>query len=213
MILNYLKKYWLCVITIIFVIGIAFYLTTCNPQSQNETVYIHDTTVKTRYELAVKYDTIVKWYERVTIKEVKADTVRYQKVDSVFIAQQDGKDLMLGIEKKGTDLRVFALNKRKQLLKEELFTGVYRDFTAYSVEDKIVVKTNVWSYTGIRIYGEAYLPVQKTFRKDGLKNIHYKFGLETGFSFKEVIELNAGIEHDFKTQENQFKINLKTKLY
>lgn len=201
-----LQKYWLHIVLVLSILGIIFYFITCNPVPTNETVYIHDTTIQTRYAIETEKDTVVKWYERITIKEVKADTVRYQKVDSVFIAEQDSKDLMLGIEKKGTDLRVFALNKKKQLLKEELFTGVYNNFTAYSAEDKIVIKTNVWYWNGVNFAYE-----QKRNVRD-IKTIENTIDLTSGVNFKEKIYLDAGAEYDIKNREIRLKAKLNMRL-
>jgi uncharacterized protein YpmB len=202
-----LKKYWLQILLILTIVGITFYFTTCNPQPQNDTVYIHDTTVQTRYEIQLQKDTVTKWYEKVYIKEVKPDTIRYQRVDSVFIESQKDKDLILGFDKKGTDLRIWALNMNKQLLKEQLFTGVYNTFSAYSANDKVVVKTEVWEWNRVKLGYEHKRNV------NDLKTFEHSVDVLTGVSFKERISLDAGLEYHLQEKDLKLKGKLTLTIF
>ena len=196
------------IITILIITaGVFAYLYYTSYPNPNDTLIIHDTTTITRYETQLQKDTVTKWYERITIKESKPTVIYQQKIDTVFLEKVKSYDLILGIYKKGTNLRVFALNKDKMLLKEELFEDVYNNFTAFSAEDKVVVKSQRFYWNGLEAGYEHKRPV------NDLKTYVHSIDLMTGINYIDRLSLDAGTEFDLTNKEFNLKAKLTVRIF
>lgn len=192
---------FIIIFLILIIAGVIFYFKACTEQERiSETQIIHDTTTITRYETQYKTNTEIKWLEKIVKVQSEPKVIYQQKIDSVFIEKTKSYDLILGIEKKGTNLRVFAMNQNSMLLKEQLFENVYDNFTAYSTTDKVIVKSNLFYFNGIKIGYEHKRPIRD------LKTYSHSIDVMTGVSFIDKLSLDAGAEYDSKD------INLKAKL-
>lgn len=201
----------LAVVAVIGVIATIYNFGCPNEPRYPNTVVTHDTLVLERYNL--KIDTLQNnILKNVVSKEVQPSIIYQEKITYRDIEKFKDYDLTLGFEKKGNTLRIFAVNMNDSLIKEQVFEDVYSNFSAWSANDKIVVKSNKFSFTGVKIYGETYLPVQNIVQKDFYKQANYRLGVEAGVDYKNKVELNLGIEKDFTTKDFQIKLKTSYKL-
>ena len=170
-----MNKYLVIASLILAIIGTIILTRFFTPKPEG-TIFIHDTTTLTRYQTELKRDTIIKWYEKIVWKEVKPEIIYSQKVDSIFIETIKYKDLMLKIEKKGNNLKIFAVNISDSLIKEYNFADVGQDFTATSTTGNIFVKSKKLYWTGFEPYLNYSLNNLKW--KEGEFNIGLRTGLE-----------------------------------
>lgn len=201
------KLTWILIAIILILIAVLVFWKGCDKEQEpGQTVYVHDTTVQVRYERSV--DTVkIPFYKKIYLKEVKADTIKYQTVDTVFIEQQKDKDLILGFEKTGTDLKIWALNINGRLLKEQMFTNVYGNFSAYSATNSVVVKSSLWYWNGINASYTHVRPVSD------LKLYRHNVDLTTGVNFINRYSLDAGMEYDIGNKELGLKGRVSARLF
>lgn len=171
-----------------------------------ETIVVNDTVTVTRYEERLRVDTTIKFIDRVVWKEVPAKIVIQQKIDSVFIERIKSFDFMLGLEKKNTRLRVFAVNLQDSLIKERYFENVGNDFTVYSKARGVFVKSKRFYWEGLQLQGSY-----------SFKNLKYDggtvpVGLRTGINYMGRAGLEVSSEYNFMLKEFETKITVKINL-
>jgi hypothetical protein len=171
----------------------------------SETIYVHDTTVVTRYLTELKTDTVIKWYERIIYKNVHPDVVYEQKVDSIFIERIRYKDVMLKVEKSGNKVRIYAVNQKDSLLKEYIFSSVGNDFTATATDNNIFLKTKKFYWSGLITELKATSKINKLAE---YRDYEYTAGIKTGVSYYDKLYLLGGIEYPMKLQEPLLKLEL-----
>lgn len=198
------------VIVLIFLIFLLYKNKTQQPV-EPETRIIYDTSVVYKYNEVVKYDTVVKWYQKLIYKEVPANTVYVQKIDTAFIEKVKYEDVMLSVNKKGKDLTIYALNQAGMLLKEYHYK-IGDDFTATSARDKLVIKTKKFYWSGIDITAEGNIEPGEMINKQFYKNINYRLGVESGISYYNDVSLKLGFERDFERGVNLIKLKTTIKL-
>lgn len=202
-----------------FIIGIATAISLmvvinkgCNGGGDSQIVYVHDTTIETRYETQIQKDTVIKWFEKIVWREVKPEVVYYNTVDSIFIVKVQDLDVMLSVKKSGSDLYIYALNQNGKLLKQYVYKNVGNDFTATSQTGNIFVKSKLWYWDGVEPYVETKLGF-KEIGKDFYKNLNYSIGVETGINFKNKADLRLGIGTNLTTGENSLKLRGSYRLW
>lgn len=178
----------------------------CNDEPvEPETRIIYDTSVVYKYNEVVKRDTVIKWYEKVIYKEVPANTIYVQKVDTAFIEKVKYEDVMLSVSKRGKDLTIYALNQAGMLLKEYHYR-IGDDFTATSAKDKLIVKTRKLYWTGIDLTAEGNINPVDVIKSDFYRNVNYRLGMESGVSLYDDVSLKLGLERDFSSGVNSIKL-------
>ena len=162
---------------------------------------VYDTLTIDRYNYETARDTVVRWYERVVYKTPEPVIIYKQKTDSVFIEKIRYKDLMLKLDKKGNDLKIFAVNSYDSTVKEYFFPNVYPNFSATSAEGDIVIKNQRFDFDLLRFTLEHQRLVQQY---DKLESGTFTLGFEPRIKFGNTFELELGIKH--KT-ENTLSLN------
>jgi len=172
-----------------------------------ETVTIHDTTTLERYNLRI--DTMQNNVIRNIISHQSEPTIIYQeKISWKEIEKFKDYDLMLGFEKKNNTLRVFAVNQNDSLIKEEVFNNVFDNFEAWSANDRIVVKSNKFSWNGLNLGVEHSRPV--TDLKTSFQN---KIDLTTGLKYKDRYSFDAGAEYNVEQKDIKLKAKITVRLF
>lgn len=162
---------------------------------------VHDTLTITRYNYETARDTVIRWYEKVIYKSPEPVVIYSQKTDSVFIEKIRYKDLMLKLNKKGNDLKIFAVNSYDSTVKEYFFPNIYPNFSATSTEGNIIIKNNRFDLDFFRFSLEH----QRTIPQyDKLANGNLTLGFEPKLKFGNSFELELGLKH--KT-ENTLSLN------
>lgn len=202
--LNLIKKYWLYILLVLALAGTIFYFNTCNPLPKPETIIIHDTTTFERYNERI--DTVSNNIIKRIFSEQSEPTVIYkEKIKE--IDRFKNYPLGLGYEKKGTTLRIFAINLSDSTITEQIFENVYNNFSAYSANDRIVVKSNKFEWTGITAGYE-----HKRNINDLKGNYEHNVNLMTGIKFKDRYQFSVGTEYDFNNKDIKLKGEIKVKL-
>jgi hypothetical protein len=206
-ILEFIKKYinWFLVLIIIIFLVIIFKKIFPVESSKCNTVIIKDTTILTRYEKELKNDTVIKWYDKIVYKKIEPEKIYLQKTDTVFIERTKELDLMLQVKKENKKLIIKAVNQNGKTMKEYVYENVYNDFTAVSQKDNIYVKSKMLYWNKIN----SIINVQWSMFRE--KRINIYFGLETGISLKNKIDLNAGVLYSPDTKDLLLNTNLKIK--
>jgi ATP-dependent RNA circularization protein (DNA/RNA ligase family) len=150
------------------------------------TVIIHDTTTVIRYNNEIRRDTVIKWYERIVTKQSDPVIIYKQKVDSVFLERIRYQDVMLKLEKRGKNLKIFAVNEKDSTLKEYFFDDVYSNFTATSAVGNIFVKSNRYELEPFRFSLRIGGPVD-TWSQNKQVSLSY----EPKLKIMETLELDA----------------------
>jgi len=170
--------------------------------------YVHDTTIVERYHTEVKQDTVIKWFEKLTSKEIKPEVVYFDRVDSVFVLKVQDLDVMLSVTKQGDKLHIYALNQNGKILKQYVYDNVGSDFTATSQNNNIFVKSKLWYWSGLKFNFETYAPLTEIGSE-----YNFRLSAETGISYKNKLDLNLGIERDFNTGVNSLKLKTSYKIF
>lgn len=217
-ILDYIKVNFAAFILIGALIGGAFYvllrILACSGDGSSispATIIIHDTTTVVRYETELKRDTVIKWYERIITVHREPEKIYVQKVDSVFLENLKYKDMMLKIDKKGSTLKIFAVNENDSTLKEYYFENVFSNFTATSAHNNIFVKTNLFKWTGINLSADAFIPVNNTSLKT-LPPLRWRTRISSGISFKDRLSLSGFSEYSFMDNKTNIGLELNYKI-
>lgn len=170
-----------------------------------ETIIVNDPEVITRYEKIIQRDTVIKWHERILYKEVPAKIVYRVKIDSVFIDKIKGFDFMLGLEKKNTRLRIYAVNFQDSLLKEKWYENIGNDFTVYSKAGGVFVKSKLFYWEGISL--------NASYRFTGINydDGGFALGASTGVNYNNLIGVTLGSRYNMlsKRVETDLQLNLK----
>lgn len=203
---------WIAVVIVILLLAFLLYKG-CSDHTipEPETRIVYDTSVVYKYNEVIKRDTVVKWYERVIYKEVPSKTVYVQKVDTAFIEKMKYEDVMLSVSKRGSELKIFALNQAGMLLKEYTYK-VGDDFNASSAKDKLIIKTRKFYWTGIDMTAEGNINPADILKNDFYRNINYRISAETGISWYDDVSLKVGLERDFTSGVNSVKLKTTVKL-
>lgn len=192
-----------------FVLATGSIVDGCNKRNiEEETItrIVYDTLTLKRYENASAKDTVIKWHEKIIVKEVPSDIEYRTRIDSVFIEKIKYNDFILGLEKKNTRLRVFAVSFQDSLLKERIYDNVGNNFSIYGKRAGVVVKTQ-------RIYWEG-LQLNAAY---GFNGIEYdkgslQLGIKTGINYLNAAGIEAGTFYDTKHGKFDTKITLKYNL-
>lgn len=198
-----------------FVIGvIAFFLLTklfsCNGSAPPGVEIIRDTNTVVRYEWGVKTDTVIKWYERIIYKENEPKTIYIQKTDTVFATKVQDMDVVLKLQKKGKVAKVTAYNQNGKYLKELIFDNVGENFTVISQPNDIFVKSQIWYWNKPSFNLELINSIDSTI-KGKFAGMELRPSIETGISFKNIIDLGVGIEYLSRSKDYNAKLKLTVK--
>ena len=196
-------------VIIILGIGVTLYNFGC-PRDipQPETVVMHDTLTLERYNLRI--DTLQNNILKKIFQNQEVPVYIYQEKIKEIEKYRD-YDLILGMEKKGTTLRLFALNQNDSLIKEEIFENVFSNFTAWSANDKIIVKSNKFHWSGVNLGYEHSRPI------NDLQNINNTVGnkvdIMKGVTYIERYNISVGTEYDIETKDIKLKLKTSVKLF
>jgi len=179
----------------------------CGEKRNSETIFVHDTTTLERYESRI--DTIHNNIIKNLISKESEPTIIYQeKISYRDIEKFKDYDLSLGFEKKGTTLRIWAVNINDSLIKEQVFEEVFGNFTAYSSTDRIIVKSEKYKWKGVNIGFQHERPISD------LKNrFNNKVDITTGLSYKEKYSLDIGGEYDLNQKDLKLKVKAGVRLF
>jgi len=184
----------------LYVIGIGFLIySLIRTNAKPDTVYLYDTTIVTHYENKLITDTVVKWYEKILFQKVKPDTVKWMRVDTVFLEKVKTMDVMIRVEKKGNILLITAVNQEGKKIKEYVYDRVYDNFIAVSQDSNISIKTQHWYWNGLEVFGNVTLGGDK-FLNRKFTDLNYDVGLKTGFNLHEKYYFNIGTKYDFQSK-------------
>jgi hypothetical protein len=202
-----IKKYviWILVLILIILLIIIFKQIFPSKARINDTVFLKDTSILTRYEKELEKDTVIKWYDKIVYKKSKPEIIYLQKVDTIFIEKTKELDLMLQVKKENNKLIIKAINQDGNILKEFIYDDVYNNFTAVSQKDNIYVNSKIFYWNRFN----AILNAQWSIFSD--KRLDVNFGLETGINFKNKLDINAGVLYSPKIKNLIFNTNLKIK--
>lgn len=212
-------KYLLVAVLIAGVGFLLFYFPgSCNRSSApSANLAVTDSTTLARGESLVASDTVLTLLERV-VKIVNDPVVIYkQRVDSVYLEQIRWRDLMTRVEKRGNNLRIFAVNEKDSIVKEFVFNDVYSDFTATSAVGNIFVKSNKYSFNGVSAFTDARSNFLSVFKTDEpfvkLSSVEYRAGLKTGVTYKDRLSLDGKLGYNLtnKTPFVEAELSLKFK--
>jgi len=172
-----------------------------------ENVTVHEGGVITRYEDKLRIDTVVKWHEKIVYKQSKPVIIYEQKIDSVFIEKIKTYDFMLGLEKKNSRLRVFAVNLQDSVIKETYFNDIGNNFSVYSKPRGVFVKSARFNWEGIDL--------RASYSFDNLKydNGTFPLGIETEVKYLNRYALNLSSVYDFNKKILQTNLTAKIKLF
>lgn len=165
---------------------------------------INDTNIIYRYDAEHKRDTVYRFTDRILYKNSKPDIVYIQKTDTVFMDKILAADLPLRVEKYRGGLNIKSVNIKDSVLKEYVFGNVTRDFTVYSSQNGINVKSANF------MFEQPDLSLKTFYRPCGGK-VYYEIASETGLSFREKLFIYAGCGYETTDKNLFFSISLKLK--
>jgi hypothetical protein len=204
--MEFLKRYinWFLVLVIIILLIIIFKQLFPEKGKENN-LLIRDTNLLVRFEKEIKRDTVIKWYENIIYKKSEPEKIFFQKTDTVFIEKTKELDLMLQVKKENRKLIIKAVNQNGNTLKEYIYDDVSNEFTAVSQKDNIFVKSKNFQWNSISPIFNAQFPMYND------KEPIFSFGLETGISYKNKIEMNGGVMYSPTEKELLLNTNVKIK--
>ncbi len=165
---------------------------------------VRDTNLVSRYEQEHKTDTVLRFADRILYRKQNPEIIYVQKTDTVFTEKIISTDLPLRIEKSRDELNIKAVNLKDSTLKEYVFRDVSRDFTAFTSNEGINVKSRNFSieYPGFDLR-TVYLPSKGSS--------YYEIHSEAGINYKERVSLSAGCGYGTLYKNIFFTLSLKLK--
>ncbi|MFA5405655.1 MAG: hypothetical protein WC358_12045 [Ignavibacteria bacterium] len=202
-----LKRYinWFLVLLIIIVLIFVIKQIFPSKNQNRNNITIKDTNLIVRYENEIKQDTVIKWYEKIIYVKSEPDKIYIQKTDTLFIERTKELDLILQIKKENRKLIIKAVNQNGNVLKEYVYEEIGKDFVAISQKNNIFVKTKNIYWNRIN----SIFNVQWSMFNE--KKINYNLGVETGISYKDKIDLSAGLLYSPENKDLLINTNFKIK--
>lgn len=140
-------------------------------------------------ETKLQIDTVVKFIERIKYKEVPAQIIYEQKVDSVQIEKYRDHDLAIEVDKDGDMLTIYVVNEAGQTMKKKVYHNIGNDFTATSVANGTFVKSKLWYWEGLRF--------RASYNFGNVDSLDYNWspdklqlGVRTGISYMDKLSLS-----------------------
>lgn len=177
----------------------------CGGEKHSTPLTVHDTTVLERYQQRI--DTVTTTLQKIAFQESEPSIVFVDKVRTEFIERTKDQDLMLGFEKRGSNLRIFAVNQNDSLLKEALYENVYNDFSAYSADKRIHVESRKWYFNGVNLSYTQERPI------NNLKTFEHSVEVMTGINYKNMYYLDAGAEYNLTNKDIKLKLKGTVRVY
>lgn len=212
--MEFFKKYILPVLIfggIIFAGWKAFDWFIDKTVAERTAMIIPDTKVVERIKTVQQRDTIIKWYEKPLYKEVKP-TVIFVQSDSTIREELKDKDLIINLEKDGDKIRMFAHNDNDSTVKEYVFDGVGRDFSATAMTGNIMIKSQRFYWEGLNLSVDVGLKLSDL---NNFKTINFydkNIYLTTGWNYNERLGLEVGGKYNFNTNNYSLYTKLNFKL-
>jgi hypothetical protein len=210
------KNFYIILLIIVFTLGLItnHFLCNKNKSNENETVYIRDTTILTRYQRELQKDTVVKWYQKPFYKIQNADTVYLQKIDTVFIDKIKNLDVMIKVDKHKDRLVIKAVNQNGKILKEYIYYDIGRDYTVSSVDSNLTLKTKRFYWSGVSLIVESALSRRNPDLSGQHTNkINFEIGLQSGINYKDKYELYGGIKYNITNKDFFVNAGMKIKIF
>jgi len=174
---------------------------------QSETLVKADSNTFERYEQRIDtiQNTIIKtlWEKQNDPEVIIQEKITYRDVEKFR-----DYDLSLGFKKSGTTLTIYAVNLNDSIVKEVTYEDVFSNFEAWSANDKVIVKSQKFSWNGINVGFEHNRPV--TDLKNSYQN---KIDLTTGLKYKDKYSLDAGAEYNIEEKDIKLKAKVTVKLF